>query len=96
MDLSPAFIAGAAHSFPDADHPTTGFMSSNCLIKPWIRCAELNVLSSDLKGHKYVFEKPTKLTSDKQEKSLSDMLELPHSRQGLPIESANECMGHAK
>jgi transposase len=77
MDLSPAFIAGAAHSFPDAEITYDRFHVVKLLNKAMDQVRRIERIEhDDLKGHKYTFLKNRQNLSDKQEKSLSDMLEL--------------------
>ncbi len=56
MDLSPAFIAGAAHSFPDAEITYDRFHVVKLLNKAMDQVRRIERIEhDDLKGHKYTF-----------------------------------------
>jgi len=77
MDLSPAFIAGAAESFPAAAITFDRFHVVKLLNEAMDKVRKVERLEhDDLKGHKYTFLKNRKNLTDKQEKSLTDMIEL--------------------
>ncbi len=77
IDLSPAFIAGVADSFPAAAITFDRFHVVKLLNEAMdkVRCAE-RLEHEALKGHKYTFLRNRQNLSDKQEKSLSEMIEL--------------------
>lgn len=77
MDLSPAFIAGSAESFPAAEITFDRFHVVKLLNEAMdnVRKAE-RIEHKELKGHKYTFLKNRQNLSDKQEKSLSEMIKL--------------------
>jgi len=77
MDLSPAFIAGAAESFPSAKITFARFHVVKLLNEAMdkVRKAE-RIEHDELKGYKYTFLKNRKNLSDKKEKALSGMIEL--------------------
>lgn len=77
MDLSPAFIAGAAESFPAAAITFDRFHVVKLLNEAMdkVRRAE-RIEHEALKGHKYTFLKNRQNLTDKQEKSLTEMIEL--------------------
>jgi transposase len=77
MDLSPAFIAGAAKSFPAAAITFDRFHVVKLLNEAMDKVRRVERLEhEELKGHKYTFLKNRQNLSDKQEKSLSEMIEL--------------------
>ena len=77
MDLSPAFIAGAAESFPAAAITFDRFHVVKLLNEAMDKVRKVERLEhDDLKGHKYTFLKNRQNLTDKQEKSLTDMIEL--------------------
>jgi len=77
MDLSPAFIAGAAKSFPQAAITFDRFHVVKLLNEAMDKVRRVERLEhEELKGHKYTFLKNRQNLSDKQEKSLSEMIEL--------------------
>ena len=77
MDLSPAFIAGAAASFPAAAITFDRFHVVKLLNEAMdtVRKVERREHAA-LKGHKYTFLKNRENLSEKQEKSLAEMIEL--------------------
>lgn len=77
IDLSPAFIAGVAHSFPAAKITFDRFHVVKLLNEAMnkVRIAE-RLEHDELKGHKYIFLKNRQNLSDRQETSLSAMIEL--------------------
>jgi len=77
MDLSPAFIAGAAKSFPSAAITFDRFHVVKLLNEAMDKVRRVERIEHEaLKGHKYTFLKNRQNLSDKQEKSLSEMIEL--------------------
>ena len=77
MDLSPAFRAGASESFPAAAITFDRFHVVKLLNEAMDKVRGVERLEhDDLKGHKYTFLKNRKNLTDKQEKSLTDMIEL--------------------
>ena len=77
MDLSPAFIAGAAKSFPLAAITFDRFHVVKLLNEAMDKVRRVERIEHEaLKGHKYTFLKNRQNLSDKQEKSLSEMIEL--------------------
>lgn len=77
MDLSPAFIAGAAESFPHAAITFDRFHVVKLLNEAMdkVRSAE-RIEHDELKGHKYTFLKNRQNLSEKRENALSEMIEL--------------------
>ena len=77
MDLSPAFIAGAAASFPSAAITFDRFHVVKLLNEAMdkVRKDERQE-HAELKGHKYTFLKNRKNLSEKKEKSLAGMIQL--------------------
>jgi transposase len=77
MDLSPAFIAGAAESFPEAQITFDRFHVVKLLNEAMnqVRMIERKEHHA-LKGHKYTFLKNRVNLSDKQEESLAEMITL--------------------
>jgi transposase len=77
MDLSSAFIAGAAESFPHAAITFDRFHVVKLLNEAMdkVRRAE-RIEHDELKGHKYTFLKNRQNLSEKREKALSEMIEL--------------------
>jgi len=77
MDLSPAFIAGGAESFPAAKITFDRFHVVKLLNEAMdkVRRAERQE-HDELKGHKYLFLRNRQNLSDKQEASLAAMIEL--------------------
>lgn len=77
MDLSPAFIAGAAESFPHAAITFDRFHVVKLLNEAMdkVRRAE-RIEHNELKGHKYTFLKNRQNLSEKREQALSEMIEL--------------------
>ena len=77
MDLSPAFIAGGAESFPNAEITFDRFHVVKLLNEAMDKVRRVERIEHEaLKGHKYTFLKNRQNLSDKQEKSLSEMIEL--------------------
>jgi len=77
MDLSPAFIAGAAKSFPAAAITFDRFHVVKLLNEAMDKVRRVERIEHEaLKGHKYTFLRNRENLSDKQEKSLSEMIEL--------------------
>ena len=77
MDLSPAFIAGAAKSFPLAAITFDRFHVVKLLNEAMDKVRRVERIEHEaLKGHKYTFLRNRQNLSDKQEKSLSEMIEL--------------------
>jgi len=77
MDLSPAFIAGAAKSFPHAAITFDRFHVVKLLNEAMDKVRRVERIEHEaLKGHKYTFLRNRQNLSDKQEKSLSEMIEL--------------------
>jgi transposase len=77
MDLSPAFIAGAAKSFPSAEITFDRFHVVKLLNEAMDKVRKAERKEHDaLKGQKYTFLKNRKNLSDKQEKSLAEMIQL--------------------
>jgi len=77
MDLSPAFIAGAAESFPSADITFDRFHVVKLLNQAMDKVRQVERKEHEaLKGHKYTFLKNRQNLSDKQEKSLVEMIQL--------------------
>lgn len=77
IDLSPAFIAGAAASFPSAEITFDRFHVVKLLNEAMdkVRKTERKEHES-LKGHKYTFLKNRENLSDKQEKALTELITL--------------------
>ena len=77
MDLSPAFIAGAAESFPAAQITFDRFHIVKLLNEAMnqVRITERKEHDA-LKGHKYTFLRNRENLSDEQEKSLAEMITL--------------------
>lgn len=77
MDLSPAFIAGAGESFPAAAITFDRFHVVKLLNEAMDKVRRVERIEhEELKGHKYTFLRNRQNLSDKQEKSLSEMIEL--------------------
>ena len=77
MDLSPAFIAGAAESFPEAQITFDRFHVVKLLNEAMNQVRMIERKEHDaLKGHKYTFLKNRVNLSDKQEESLAEMITL--------------------
>lgn len=77
MDLSPAFIAGAAESFPSAAITFDRFHVVKLLNEAMNKVRQAERKEHDaLKGHKYTFLKNRQNLSDKQEKSLAELIQL--------------------
>ncbi|MBU6994028.1 ISL3 family transposase [Ferrovum myxofaciens] len=77
MDLSPAFIAGAAESFPAAAITFDRFHVVKLLNEAMDKVRRVERIEhEELKGHKYTFLRNRQNLSDKQEQSLSEMIEL--------------------
>ena len=77
MDLSPAFIAGAAESFPAAAITFDRFHVVKLLNEAMDKVRRVERLEHDeLKGHKYTFLRNRENLSGKQARALSDMIEL--------------------
>ena len=77
MDLSPAFIAGAAASFPSAAITFDRFHVVKLLNEAMDKVRKAERKEHDaLKGQKYTFLKNRKNLSDKQEKALAEMIQL--------------------
>lgn len=77
MDLSPAFIAGAAKSFPAAAITFDRFHVVKLLNQAMDKVRRVERIEhKELKGHKYTFLRNRQNLSDRQEKSLSEMIEL--------------------
>ena len=77
MDLSPAFIAGAAESFPAAAVTFDRFHVVKLLNEAMDRVRRVERIEhAELKGHKYTFLKNRQNLSAKKEKALSEMIEL--------------------
>jgi transposase len=77
MDLSPAFIAGAAESFPAASITFDRFHVVKLLNEAMDKVRRVERIEHEaLKGHKYTFLKNRQNLSDKQEKSLTEMIAL--------------------
>jgi len=77
IDLSPAFIAGAAESFPTAQITFDRFHVVKLLNEAMnkVRIAERKE-HDELKGHKYTFLKNRKNLSESKEKALDEMITL--------------------
>jgi len=77
MDLPPAFIAGAAESFPSAKITVDRFHVVKLLNEAMdkVRRAE-RIEHDELTGHKYTFLRNRQNISEKKEKALSEMIEL--------------------
>ncbi len=77
IDLSPAFIAGAAESFPTAHITFDRFHVVKLLNEAMnkVRIAERKE-HDELKGHKYTFLKNRKNLSETKEKALDEMITL--------------------
>ena len=77
MDLSPAFIAGVATSFPKAKITFDRFHVVKLLNEAMdkVRAMERKEHAA-LKGHKYTFLKNRKNLSDKKKKALDELVEL--------------------
>lgn len=77
MDLSPAFISGAAESFPAAQITFDRFHVVKLLNEAMnqVRIAERKEHDA-LKGHKYIFLRNRENLSEKQESSLVEMIKL--------------------
>lgn len=77
MDLSPAFIAGAAESFPFAAITFDKFHVVKLLNEAMDKVRRVERIEHDaLKGHKYTFLKNRQNLSGKQAASLANMIEL--------------------
>jgi transposase len=77
MDLSPAFIAGGAEYFPNAAITFDRFHVVKLLNVAMDKVRRVERIEhDDLRGHKYTFLKNRQNLSDKQEKSLTDLIEL--------------------
>ena len=77
MDLSPAFIAGAAASFPSAAITFDRFHVVKLLNEAMDKVRKAERKEHDaLKGQKYTFLKNRKNLSDKQEKALAELIQL--------------------
>lgn len=77
MDLSPAFIAGAAESFPAAAITFDRFHVVKLLNEAMDKVRRAERLEHEaLKGHKYTFLRNRGNLSAKKEQALSDMIEL--------------------
>lgn len=77
IDLSPSFIAGSAESFPYAQITFDRFHVVKLLNEAMDKVRRVERIEhDDLKGHKYTFLKNRQNLSDKQEKSLTDLIEL--------------------
>ena len=77
MDLSPAFIAGAATAFPHAAITFDRFHVVKLLNEAMDKVRRVERIEHEaLKGHKYTFLKNRQNLSDKKEKALSEMIEL--------------------
>lgn len=77
MDLSPAFIAGAAESFPAAQITFDRFHVVKLLNEAMNKVRAVERKEHDaLKGHKYTFLKNRKNLTEKQETALVEMLKL--------------------
>lgn len=77
MDLSPAFIAGAAKSFPAAQITFDRFHVVKLLNEAMNKVRAVERKEHDaLKGHKYTFLKNREHLSNKQETALAEMLKL--------------------
>lgn len=77
MDLSPSFIAGAAESFPEAAITFDRFHVVKLLNEAMDKVRRVERIEHEaLKGHKYTFLRNRQNLSDKQEKSLTEMIEL--------------------
>ena len=77
MDLSPAFIAGSIASFPSAEITFDRFHVVKLLNVAMDKVRKSERLEHDgLKGQKYTFLKNRENLSEKQEKSLSEMITL--------------------
>ena len=77
MDLSPAFIVGAAESFPEAQITFDRFHVVKLLNEAMNQVRMIERKEHDaLKGHKYTFLKKRENLSDKQEQSLAEMITL--------------------
>lgn len=77
MDLSPAFISGARESFPSAAITFDRFHVVKLLNEAMDKVRKAERKEHDaLKGHKYTFLKNRQNLSDKQEKSLTEMIQL--------------------
>ena len=77
MDLSPAFIAGAAESFPNAQITFDRFHVVKLLNEAMNQVRIVERKEHDaLKGHKYTFLKNRVNLSGKQEESLVEMIRL--------------------
>ena len=77
MDLSPAFIAGSITSFPSAEITFDRFHVVKLLNVAMDKVRKSERLEHDgLKGQKYTFLKNRENLSEKQEKSLTEMITL--------------------
>lgn len=77
MDLSPAFIAGGAESFPAAKITFDRFHVVKLLNEAMDKVRRVERIEHDeLKGHKYLFLKSKQNLSERQQASLADMIEL--------------------
>jgi len=77
MDLPPAFIAGAAESFPSAKITVDRFHVVKLLNEAMDKVRRAERLEHDeLTGHKYTFLRNRQNLSEKKEKALSEMIEL--------------------
>lgn len=77
MDLSPAFIAGAAESFPVAAITFDRFHVVKLLNEAMDKVRRSERLEHDaLKGHKYTFLKNRENLSDKKATALAEMIQL--------------------
>jgi transposase len=77
IDLSPAFIAGVADSFPAAEITFDRFHVVKLLNEAMDKVRRVERLEHEaLKGHKYTFLKNRQNLTNKQEKSLTEMIEI--------------------
>ncbi len=77
MDLSPAFIAGAAESFPTAAITFDRFHVVKLLNEAMDKVRRVERIEHEaLKGHKYTFLRNRQNLSDEQEKALAEMITL--------------------
>jgi transposase len=77
IDLSPAFIAGVADSFPAAAITFDRFHVVKLLNEAMDKVRRVERLEHEaLKGHKYTFLKNRQNLTNKQEKSLTEMIEI--------------------
>ena len=77
IDMSPAFIAGAAEYFPAASITFDRFHVVKLLNEAMDKVRRVERIEhEELKGHKYTFLKNRQNLSEKQEKSLSEMITL--------------------